>query len=592
MYVDGDKEAINPLSWEAAEVMAKSLGVLSIVLLGWFILMPIARRSVVLQVFGIPWEVAVKYHRWLGWYTLAAFLAHTCMYIAVWAHVNGDPALDPEGNLLRHMMVPGSCRDGSCETDAGTTGNDTEMLHMEMMYGFSSLLVMIVISVFSISYIRRHYFEAFYYIHQLFRLMIIFLCLHYQKTMLYLLPGVVMILIDKTIGYLSLLGSVKAKAHPCTKDIFEIKVEKDPDTQCKAGQYVFVNVPSVSLLEWHPITVTWTTETEMALYIKTRGPRSWTQLVFDEVCATGGHLNVKLDGFYGSNQIEAYNLLKKEAVLFFCGGCGLTFPFGIIMGLCRTEVAVPVYLCWVTRTNEEFTAFEDLLLDVKHFSNKLSIMAWITLSGQSSRDNNTTLQGSSRASTFFPASIPSSTRITSLEERCNKQSPVWRPFTSWLWPMYVHAAVTSSAILVGILGYSLSRQHEMNEELVGETRTLFVDRFLDFLIAVLIVSGLLYAVIGIRLIVQAVWGNRVSFVPRLQLSPSQSVDLEHAESPFIAGIGERPNMSAIFQEIASVHPENVAVLGCGPRPMVDAIKHECQKRVWDSWVMSDEEWTW
>jgi len=55
--------------------------------------MPIGRHSVVLQVFGIPWEVAVKYHRWLGWYNLAAFLAHTFTYIVVWAHVNGDSFL-------------------------------------------------------------------------------------------------------------------------------------------------------------------------------------------------------------------------------------------------------------------------------------------------------------------------------------------------------------------------------------------------------------------------------------------------------------------------------------------------------------------
>jgi len=230
-------------------------------------------------------------------------------------------------------MIPGSCNDGSCDSDTGATGSSTRVLHVEMMYGFASLLVMIVMSAFSINYIRRRYFEAFYYVNQLFRLMIIFFAF-ITRTMLFLLPGVVIILIDKTVGYLSLIGLVEAKAHPCTKDIFEMKVRKDPNTRCEAGQYVFVNVPSVSLLEWHPIAVTWAAEYEMALHIKARrGPKTWTQLVFDEVCAKGGLLNVKLDGFYGSNQIEANSFLKKEAVLLFCGGCGLTFPFSIIMEL-------------------------------------------------------------------------------------------------------------------------------------------------------------------------------------------------------------------------------------------------------------------
>lgn len=595
MYVDGDKEPINPFSWQATEVMALSLGVLSIVLLGWFVLMPISRRSVLLQVFDIPWEVAVKYHRWLGWYSLAAFLAHMITYIALWTHVNGDPVLDPEGNLLRHMMVPGSCNDGSCDSDTGATGKDTKKLHYEMMYGYASLFVMLFMSAFSIKYIRRHYFEAFYFVHQLFRLMIVFLCLHYKKTMLYLLPGVVMILVDKTIGYLSLIGSVEAKAHPCTKDIFEIKVKKDPTTRCEAGQYVFVNVPSISLLEWHPITVTWATEIEIAIHIKTRGPGSWTQKVMDEVCAKGGHLNVKLDGFYGSNQIEAYSLLKKEAVVLFCGGCGLTFPFGIIMELCRSDVFVPVYLCWITRTTEEYLAFEYLLLDAKDCCNNLSIMAWVTLSGQSSCDGGVRSQDDEdpRACTYFPATAPSSVPT----DISNTEDIVWRPFTAWLWPVFVHAGVIAFAILVGILGYALSRSHEIDES-VGEPRATLTDRFFDCLIVVLIVSGLVYVLIGIRLLIRVFWGSQtVSDVRRPPLGTSHvgvsyPKDLEPGQSPFIVGLGNRPNMESVFKEIASVHPENVAVLGCGPRPMTDAVKDECQKRVWDSWVVSDEEWEW
>ena len=121
--------------------------------------MPIGRRSVLLDLFGVPREAAIKYHRWLGWYTLVCLLAHTFVYIAVWAHANGHPTFNPEGDLLRHMMLAGSCNDGSCDSD-------TALLHTEMMYGFGSLAVMLVMSAAALNYVRRRFYEVFFYTHQ------------------------------------------------------------------------------------------------------------------------------------------------------------------------------------------------------------------------------------------------------------------------------------------------------------------------------------------------------------------------------------------------------------------------------------------
>lgn len=247
-------------------------GVLTITLLGWFVLMPISRRSVLLDLFGVPREVAVKYHRWLGWYTLWALLAHTFVYIAVWAHANGHPDYNPEGDLLRHMMLAGSCNNGDCDSD-------TEVLHTEMMYGFASLAIMLVMCAAAVNYIRRRFYEVFYYTHQLFVLMILFLAFHYNKTPLYLLPGIVMHLVDKTIGLLACIGTVAASTKTLTQDMFELKVRKDRRVNCEAGQYVFVNVPAVSVLQWHPITVTWSTDEEVVLHIRARGKQTWTQQV-------------------------------------------------------------------------------------------------------------------------------------------------------------------------------------------------------------------------------------------------------------------------------------------------------------------------
>ncbi|CAN0463399.1 unnamed protein product, partial [Hapterophycus canaliculatus] len=44
-----------------------------------------------------------------------------------------------------------------------------------------------------------------------------------------------------------------------------------------AGQYVFINVPSISLLEWHPFTISsCPDDRETTHYIKDMGPTTFT----------------------------------------------------------------------------------------------------------------------------------------------------------------------------------------------------------------------------------------------------------------------------------------------------------------------------
>ena len=73
--VDGDKDAcrepIDPVSWQAVEIWGKTLGVVSMLNLGWYLLLPIGRKSVLLEALGVSWERAVvRYHDWVGYYSV------------------------------------------------------------------------------------------------------------------------------------------------------------------------------------------------------------------------------------------------------------------------------------------------------------------------------------------------------------------------------------------------------------------------------------------------------------------------------------------------------------------------------------------
>jgi predicted ferric reductase len=633
-------------SWEWIEILAKTLGVLAIVLLGWFVLMPMGRKSILLEVMHVPREIAIKYHRWLGWYTLWVGVSHVILYTSVWIHGNGSPIYDPDGNMLKQMMVPRSCKNGACDADTTT-------IHLQNMFGYAVLFAMMFMAVTSLNYVRRHYYDFFFYSHQMYWLLTVFLCFHYHDTLIYLIPGIAIILVDKTIGFVSIYFAVKAEATVVSPDWFEVKVRKAKSFRCEAGQYVFINVPLVSVLEWHPMTVTWETEHEMALHIKSQGGESWSQRVMEEVHACAGHLPVRLDGFYGSNQVLTGALDDKDAVVFFCGGIGLTFPISILMELCILNPTLPVYLNWVTRTKEEYAAFEQLLLAAeKRFSN-LSVAVWITLREESSKDieencdkRTNDVSGRHPYTCYGSASIPKSLSVRNKEEIVVAEeevrdagvdsttsiatddtdnddidadvvapTTVWLGHRSWMCSASNHAIVNAMALIFAVTGLALARMNQGEENLNMEARYLLGSSFVEYILVIVMVMAFVVLVVGVRL-GRHYWpkpkSDKKRNMTKKTTAPAPTTDPEGQIDPTSAilrcVVGMRPDIAAVLESIQnelsgkknsdSSTPAsdtaigNIAVSACGPQAMVDMVKDECQKRVYANWSMYEEEWEW
>jgi predicted ferric reductase len=610
-------EPIERFTWEWVEILAKTLGVLAIVLLGWFVLMPMGRKSILLEVLQVPREIAVKYHRWLGWFTLDVALLHIFLFLSVWIYANGDALYDPDGNMLRHMMVPRSCKDGSCDAD-------TTVYHIQNMYGYGTAICMIFMSVTSLNYVRRKYYDIFFYSHQVYWLLTLFLCFHYPDTLTYLIPGIAILLVDKTIGFVSMFFAVKAEATILSPDWFEIKVRKGKNFRCEAGQYVFLNVPAVSVLEWHPMTVTWETKDELALHIKAQGNDSWSQRVIEEVQASAGYLPVRLDGFYGSNQITTGVLAHKDAVVFFCGGIGLTFPMSIIIELCTLRPKMPVHLNWVTRTKEEYVAFEKLLVATQERFSNLSVSVWITLSDAKSLTDEDDEEQSSERPRYGRASVPKAPaeeEAKSGDDDDNDtddatDTSVWLGHRSWIWSVSTHALVNAVALILATAGFALARKNEGTNESL-EPRYFLGSRFVELFYTMLMVLVFVFLAIGIRL-GTSIWKSRSAAnknnsnrkksrtiaPPVLELLKSNSEKYKFTDSDWqidtssiIRGVGKRPDIAEIMEKIhddcqGSAAKNGVAVNACGPEAMVDMVKGECQKRVSDNWTMYEEEWEW
>jgi predicted ferric reductase len=383
MDEDRGKEEIPFASWEACEIWAKTLGILAILNLGWYLILPIGRRSVMLEALCLSWERAVKYHRWIGYYTMLLTLGHGVMYVGVWIHGNGSERFDPDGLMIQHNLVPWGC---SARNEEGVVDScDDRTAHQLRVnfYGFAAFFLMMIMTVFALPWIRRAHFEWFYYTHHIFPLVLFFMGLHYRGAFIYLIPGVAMYSVDKLFPLFAYRSAGTVRTKLVSPDVLEIRIPTRTQ-EYYGGSYVFLNVPSVSWLEWHPYSLTSAPREEgQDLVFHLKGAGTWTRAVIEEALkakANGSDLTVRIDGFYGPPLVEA--LAKKDSVVLVGGGIGITPMVSIARDMAAKAPHVPVSLLWVVKTTTEYGVLSNELEDLMRQSSpgKMDVRVWVTLS--------------------------------------------------------------------------------------------------------------------------------------------------------------------------------------------------------------------
>ncbi|KAJ2899802.1 hypothetical protein IWW38_000832 [Coemansia aciculifera] len=163
--------------------------------------------------------------------------------------------------------------------------------------------------------IRRYFFEAFYYIHHLFILHLVLLFIHNQNhlTYKYLSGPLALYCTDRLYRN---LRTVFAKSpiraviqHPA--GVVELRLEKRIIGH-RPGQYVKLCCPSVSLLQWHPVTISSAPEEEL-LILHFRLAGGWTRSFADRLgCSFGA--NARSSAIQkvvaGSAEIEASGVAR------------------------------------------------------------------------------------------------------------------------------------------------------------------------------------------------------------------------------------------------------------------------------------------
>ncbi|XP_058768453.1 ferric reduction oxidase 2-like [Vicia villosa] len=328
---------------------------------------PVTRGTSVLPMFGLTSEGCIKYHIWkwrgsllVGHVLMTAFTAHGVCFIIFWASTN----------QISQMLK-------------------WDKVGISNVAGEISLLAGLFLWVATIPKIRRKFFELFFYTHNLYIIFIIFFVFHIGIYFSYImLPGFYLFMVDRYLRFLQSRRKVRlvsSRVLPC--EGVELNFSKGHELSYNPTSVMFINVPSISKLQWHPFTITSNSNLEqdkLSVVIKSEG--TWTQKLYQLLSNPSpiDRLQISVEGPYGP---PSTNYLRHDTIVMISGGSGITPFISIIRDLiylsttfkCKT----PNILLICSFNNTSSLSMLELILPIsstpQDISNmKLQIEAYIT----------------------------------------------------------------------------------------------------------------------------------------------------------------------------------------------------------------------
>ncbi|XP_042663308.1 NADPH oxidase 1 isoform X2 [Tyto alba] len=158
----------------------------------------------------------------------------------------------------------------------------------------------------------------------------------------------------------------KVVMHPAR--VLELQMQKK-GFRMEVGQYIFVNCPAISLLEWHPFTLTSAPEEDFfSIHIRAAG--DWTERLIDTFQQRKPETpRIEVDGPFGTASEDVF---QYDVAMLVGAGIGVT-PFASILKSIwykfqqadQTLKTKKIYFYWLCRDTGAFAWFNDLLASLE-----------------------------------------------------------------------------------------------------------------------------------------------------------------------------------------------------------------------------------
>jgi predicted ferric reductase len=310
---------------------------------GALILLPMARGAVtfarrmpVLRL--LPLDESVAIHRWLGGALLIFSLVHTLAHTVNWA-----------------TTTPGLWASFS----AGTAG----------WTGLALLGVFGVIWVFSRPSVRASkHFELFYWTHLLYIVWFALALVHGPVFWMWAGVPLAIFAVDRLLRlFRSVPRTEVYGCEPLASGVTKLTLERPEGFRYRAGDYLYLKLPTLARYEWHPFTISSAPEqSDLTLHVRSLG--NFTSALHDLArersrLASPPILTAQLDGPFGT---ASQRIFESRHAVLIGAGIGVT-PFAsvlesiVLRGQAGEGTLEKVHFYWLNRDPVSFEWFAKLL---------------------------------------------------------------------------------------------------------------------------------------------------------------------------------------------------------------------------------------
>ncbi|XP_074530464.1 NADPH oxidase 1 [Halichoeres trimaculatus] len=295
------------------------------------------------------------------------------------------------------------------DTDAQQTPTYLVFTTIAGLTGVIITLALILIITSSMEVIRRSYFEVFWYTHHLFVIFFAGLVFHgagrivrgqvetdpphnftlckdrvedwgrvpecpipqfaggFPQTWMWVIGPMILYLCERLLRFIRYMQTVRyRKIVMRPSKVLELQLQKN-GFKMEVGQYVFLNCPAISQLEWHPFTMTSAPEEDFfSVHIRSAG--DWTDKlisIMEQLPEGAQGPKMGVDGPFGTASEDVFDY---EVSMLVGAGIGVT-PFASILKSiwykfkdCNPKLRTrKIYFYWLCRETHAFEWFADLL---------------------------------------------------------------------------------------------------------------------------------------------------------------------------------------------------------------------------------------
>ncbi|XP_071826434.1 NADPH oxidase 5-like isoform X2 [Apostichopus japonicus] len=217
----------------------------------------------------------IDIHRHIGYIIAFQAVCHTVAHIGNAHHVvknkNGDFTMldllltNPHLTSLGHPWV------------AGTAFQSGWMLG----------LILLLMVLLSMNFVRRQgHFQVFYFSHLLYVVFWGFLLLHGPRFWKFFLLPASLFVYEKVMNLETIRTafyggkSYIKEARVLTSKVTHLKITRPPNFDYEPGDYVFIRIPALAKMEWHPFTISSAPEEKETFSLHIRSAGNWTNKLY------------------------------------------------------------------------------------------------------------------------------------------------------------------------------------------------------------------------------------------------------------------------------------------------------------------------